>query len=93
VAPDGAIDRLCVPCFDAPSIFASLLDREAGSFRFGPFAINHPSERIYAPDTNVVVTTWKSPSGPHLGNFPQALSHLRIGATARMIVPERLAEF
>src|SRR5215831_17332007 len=63
VAPDGAIDWLCVPRIDAPSIFGSLLDREAGSFRFGPFGINHPSERIYEPGTNVLVTTWKTPSG------------------------------
>jgi GH15 family glucan-1,4-alpha-glucosidase len=63
VAPDGAIDWLCVPRFDAPSIFGSLLDREAGSFRFGPFGINHPSERIYEPGTNVLATTWKTPSG------------------------------
>jgi alpha,alpha-trehalase len=63
VAPDGAIDWLCVPRFDAPSIFGSLLDREAGSFRFGPYGIDHPTERIYEPGTNVLATTWKSPSG------------------------------
>jgi GH15 family glucan-1,4-alpha-glucosidase len=63
VAPDGAIDWLCVPRFDSPSVFGSLLDREAGSFRFGPFGINHPTTRIYEPGTNVLVTTWKSPSG------------------------------
>jgi GH15 family glucan-1,4-alpha-glucosidase len=63
VAPDGAIDWLCVPNFDAPSVFGSLLDRQAGSFRFGPFGINHPTTRIYEPGTNVLVTTWKSPSG------------------------------
>ncbi|HKA56331.1 MAG TPA: trehalase-like domain-containing protein, partial [Candidatus Binatia bacterium] len=63
VAPDGAIDWLCVPRFDAPSIFGSLLDRESGSFRFGPFGMNHPTERIYEPGTNVLVTTWKTPSG------------------------------
>src|SRR5215831_2007050 len=63
VAPDGAIDWLCVPRFDAPSVFGSLLDREAGSFRFGPFGINHPVTRIYEPGTNVLVTTWKTASG------------------------------
>src|SRR6516162_9683174 len=63
VAPDGAIDWLCVPRFDAPSVFGSLLDRQAGSFRFGPFGINHPTTRIYEPGTNVLATTWKTPSG------------------------------
>jgi alpha,alpha-trehalase len=63
VAPDGSIDWLCVPRFDSPSVFGSLLDRQAGSFRFGPFGINHPTARIYEPGTNVLVTTWKSPSG------------------------------
>jgi GH15 family glucan-1,4-alpha-glucosidase len=63
VAPDGAIDWLCVPAFDAPSVFGSLLDRGAGSFRFGPFGINHPTQRTYEPGTNVLVTTWKTPTG------------------------------
>jgi GH15 family glucan-1,4-alpha-glucosidase len=63
VAADGAIDWLCVPSFDAPSIFGSLLDREAGYFSFGPFAINHPTARYYEPGTNVLVTTWKTPTG------------------------------
>ena len=63
VAPDGAIDWLCIPCFDAPSIFGSLLDREAGFFRFAPFGINHPAAVIYVPGTNVLETTWKTPSG------------------------------
>ena len=63
VAPDGAIDWLCVPQFDAPSVFGSLLDRGAGSFRLGPFGINHPVARNYDPGTNVLVTTWRTPSG------------------------------
>jgi alpha,alpha-trehalase len=63
VAPDGAIDWLCVPRFDSPSVFGSLLDRQAGFFRFGPFGINHPTARVYEPGTNVLVTTWKTPAG------------------------------
>jgi GH15 family glucan-1,4-alpha-glucosidase len=63
VAPDGAVDWLCVPRFDSPSVFGTLLDREAGSFRLGPFGINVPSARIYEPGTNIVATTWKTPTG------------------------------
>jgi GH15 family glucan-1,4-alpha-glucosidase len=63
VAPDGAIDWLCVPSFDSPSVFGTLLDRQAGSFRLGPFGINVPSARIYEPGTNIVATTWRTPTG------------------------------
>ncbi|HEY7604093.1 MAG TPA: glycoside hydrolase family 15 protein [Gaiellaceae bacterium] len=63
VAPDGAVDWLCIPAFDSPSVFASLLDREAGYFRLGPYGINHPADRVYEPGTNVLVTTWKTPAG------------------------------
>ncbi len=44
-------------------MFGSLLDRGAGFFRFGPFGINHPSARRYEAGTNVLITTWKTPSG------------------------------
>ncbi|MFL5919823.1 MAG: glycoside hydrolase family 15 protein [Gaiellaceae bacterium] len=63
VAPDGAIDWLCIPSFDSQSVFGSLLDREAGFFRFGPFGISHPTAVAYEPGTNVLETTWKTPSG------------------------------
>jgi GH15 family glucan-1,4-alpha-glucosidase len=63
VAPDGSVDWLCTPSFDAPSVFGSLLDREAGVFRFGPYDINVPTARDYEPGTNVAQTTWKTPTG------------------------------
>src|SRR5262245_51654650 len=63
VAPDGAIDFLCVPRFDSPSVFGTLLDRGAGAFRLGPFGISVPTARIYEPGTNVLNTTWNTPNG------------------------------
>ena len=63
MAPDGAVDWLCVPRFDSPSVFGTLLDRQAGSFRVGPFGINVPTARIYEPGTNVTATTWHTPTG------------------------------
>ncbi|HEY5858277.1 MAG TPA: glycoside hydrolase family 15 protein [Aldersonia sp.] len=63
IAADGAIDWLCVPSFDSPSVFGSLLDREAGTFRFGPFGINVPASRQYEPGTNTIVTAWNTPTG------------------------------
>src|SRR5690349_4937547 len=63
VAPDGTVDWLCVPKFDSASVFGSLLDRGAGSFRFGPFGINVPTGRVYEPGTNSLVTSWKTSSG------------------------------
>jgi alpha,alpha-trehalase len=63
VAPDGSVGWLCVPCFDAPSVFGTLLDREAGYFRLGPFGITFPGAQAYEPGTNVLVTTWQTPTG------------------------------
>jgi GH15 family glucan-1,4-alpha-glucosidase len=63
VAPDGGIAWLCVPRFDSPSVFGTLLDREAGHFRLGPFGINVPAGRIYENGTNILVTTWQTSTG------------------------------
>jgi alpha,alpha-trehalase len=63
VAPDGSVDWLCAPAFDSPSVFGCLLDRGAGSFRFGPYGINVPTARYYVPGTNVLITTWHTPGG------------------------------
>jgi alpha,alpha-trehalase len=62
-APHGSVDWLCVPAFDAPSVFGSLLDRQAGSFRLAPYGVEHPVFRAYEPGTNVLVTTWRTPTG------------------------------
>ena len=63
VAPDGSVEWLCLPRPDSPSVFAALLDRAAGSFRFGPSNAHVPQHRRYVPGTMVLETTWQTPTG------------------------------
>jgi GH15 family glucan-1,4-alpha-glucosidase len=63
VAPDGSVEWLCLPRFDAPSVFGALLDRSAGNFRLAPYGVDVPAGRRYVPGTNVLETTWMTPTG------------------------------
>ena len=63
VAPDGSIEWLSLPRPDSPSVFGALLDRNAGSFRFGPSNAIVPDHRRYVPGTMVLETTWHTPTG------------------------------
>jgi GH15 family glucan-1,4-alpha-glucosidase len=63
VGIEGTIDWLCLPRFDAPSVFASILDDEKGGhFRLRP--LNYVrSQQLYLPDTNVLLTRFLSSEG------------------------------
>jgi len=63
VAPDGSVEWLSLPRPDSPSVFGALLDRAAGSFRFGPGNVRVPQNRRYVPGTMVLETTWQTPTG------------------------------
>jgi alpha,alpha-trehalase len=63
VASDGSIEWMCLPHFDSPSVFGSMLDRSAGSWRVGPYGIFVPAGRRYVPGTNIIETTWMTPQG------------------------------
>lgn len=59
VGPDSAVDWLCLPQWDSPSVFGSLLDQERG----GTWRIDGPHGRLrgelaYARNTNVLVGTF-----------------------------------
>ena len=64
VALDGAIDFLCWPDFDSPTIFASLLDPEQGGvFELAPTELGVQVEQAYQPATNILVTRWYCTTG------------------------------
>ena len=63
VAYDGSIEWLCLPRFDSPSVFAALLDRDAGHFKLAPRGVIVPISRRYEPGTLVVETTWVTDTG------------------------------
>jgi GH15 family glucan-1,4-alpha-glucosidase len=64
VGVDGTIDWYCCPRFDAPSVFAAILDRSRGGFwRIAPSEPGWTSKQLYFPDTNILITRFLSPDG------------------------------
>jgi GH15 family glucan-1,4-alpha-glucosidase len=63
VSREGAIEWLCWPRFDSPSMFAAILDRERGGHwsitPAGPFRVR----RRYVPESNVLETCFHCPDG------------------------------
>jgi GH15 family glucan-1,4-alpha-glucosidase len=62
VSRDGSVDWLCFPRFDSPSIFARLLDEEAGHWSIHP-AVPYEVSRRYVDRTMVLETTFRTDSG------------------------------
>jgi len=63
VARSGSIDWCCLPRFDSPSIFASILDDEKGGrFEITPHSA-FQSSQSYLNDTNVLQTMFRTETG------------------------------
>lgn len=83
VAADGAIDWLCLPRFDSPSVFARVLDFERGGSMAVRPAGGFESLQQYDPDTNVLETLFTAPGKGQLrvvdlmpwSDDPRALLH------------------
>ena len=64
VGTDATIDWYCCPRFDAPSVFAAILDADrGGAFRISPDYDGWSSKQLYLPDTNVLITRFLMPDG------------------------------
>jgi len=63
VGKDGSIDWCCLPTFDSPSVFGSILDDQKGGFyRIHALGLEQ-YKQMYLPDTNVLVTRFLGEDG------------------------------
>lgn len=62
IGRDGSVEWLCFPRFDGPSVFARLLDDEAGHWAIRP-VVPYEATRRYLPRTMVLETTFRTGSG------------------------------
>ncbi|TXF91348.1 glycoside hydrolase family 15 protein [Neolewinella aurantiaca] len=60
----GSIDFLCLPRFDSPTVFASILDdQKGGSFTFTGLDKDTNYKQLYLPGTNILLTRFLSKDG------------------------------
>jgi GH15 family glucan-1,4-alpha-glucosidase len=63
VGTDGTIDWYCCPAFDAPSVFAAILDAERGGAFELAASVPATTKQFYFPDTNVLITRFFTENG------------------------------
>ncbi len=62
ISGDGSVDWLCLPRFDAPSLFGRLLDDDAGHWRIRPCG-DYEMRRRYLPESLILQTQMDTPTG------------------------------
>src|SRR5215469_7444999 len=67
VGKNGSIDWCCIPRFDSPSVFGSLLDAgKGGFFRISPVlddGVRVGHRQLYLPETNILITRFLAEEG------------------------------
>ena len=64
VGMDGAVDFMCFPRVDSPTIFGALLDqRLGGQFQLTPVSDAFRRKQMYFPDTNMLLTRFLAEDG------------------------------
>ena len=64
VGIDGSVDWCCLPRFDSPSVFASILDSKVGgNFRIAPLETSQEANQEYLEDTNILETIFRTTTG------------------------------
>ncbi|MBR7834446.1 glycoside hydrolase family 15 protein [Actinospica durhamensis] len=104
ISTDGTVDWWCVPRFDSPSIFASLLDSaQGGHCRLTvvtPVDTESTVRQLYLPDTAILVTRFLTEQGvgevadfmvPH--ESPQPADRHRLVRVARVVRGSLTFEF
>ncbi len=63
VGTNGAIDWLCLPHINSPSVFAAMLDdQKGGSWRIAP-TTTYTTKQFYWPETNILITRFFASDG------------------------------
>lgn len=86
VGTNGTIDWYCCPRFDAPSVFASILDADhGGSFELAA-DVPARTRQFYFPDTNVLITRFYAADGvAEIQDFMPVVDESRAAERHRLI--------
>ena len=85
ISTQGAIDFVCFPSFDSPTIFAELLDADRGGvFSIAPEGESLRSKQMYLPDSNVLTTRFYTEGG--VGEITDFMPLTRKGTPSFRIV-------
>ncbi|MEY2229960.1 glycoside hydrolase family 15 protein [Streptomyces sp. BF23-19] len=86
VGTDGTIDWYCCPRFDAPSVFASILDADKGGSWELAADVPARTRQFYFPDTNVLITRFYAADGvAEIQDFMPVVDESREAARHRLI--------